>query len=77
LKIKNNGGSKIPFVIKDQFPISNNEDIKVKEGNYSNGKLDENTKIITWLFPNGITSIQTLTFDYSVDYQNGVVLYLE
>jgi hypothetical protein len=77
LKIKNNGGAKIPFVIKDQFPISNDEDIKVKEGNYSNGKLDENTKIITWLFPNGIVGTQTLTFDYSVDYQNGVVLYLE
>jgi hypothetical protein len=77
LKIKNNGGAKIPFVIKDQFPISNDEDIKVKEGNYSNGKLDENTKIITWQFPNGIVGTQTLTFDYSVDYQNGVVLYLE
>jgi hypothetical protein len=77
LKIKNNGGAKIPFVIKDQFPISNDEDIKVKEGNYSNGKLDENTKIITWLFPSGIIGTQTLTFDYSVDYQNGVVLYLE
>ncbi len=77
LKIKNNGGAKIPFIIKDQFPISNDEDIKVKEGNYSNGKLDENTKIITWLFPSGITGTQTLTFDYSVDYQNGLVLYLE
>jgi hypothetical protein len=77
LKIKNNGGAKIPFVIKDQFPISNDEDIKVKEGNYSNGKLDDNTKIINWLFPNGIIGTQTLTFDYSVDYQNGVVLYLE
>jgi len=77
LKIKNNGGAKIPFIIKDQFPISNNEDIKVKEGNYSNGKLDENTKIITWSFKSGIIGTQTLTFDYSVDYQNGVVLYLE
>jgi len=77
LKIKNNGGAKIPFIIKDQFPISNNEDIKVKEGNYSNGKLDENTKIITWSFKSGIIGTQTLTFDYSVDYQSGVVLYLE
>ncbi|MBU3659530.1 MAG: mucoidy inhibitor MuiA family protein [Flavobacteriales bacterium] len=77
IKIKNNGGAKIPFVVKDQFPISNMEDIKVKEGNYNNGKLDENTKIITWSFPSGIIGTQTLTFDYSVDYQSGVVLYLE
>jgi len=77
LKIKNNGGAKIPFVIKDQFPISNSDDIKIKQGNYGNGQLDENTSIITWLFPAGITGIQTLAFDYSVDYQTGVVLYLE
>ncbi|NBX80368.1 MAG: mucoidy inhibitor MuiA family protein [Flavobacteriales bacterium] len=77
LKIKNNGGAMIPFVIKDQFPVSNNEDIKVKNGDYSNGKLDEKTGIITWSFLKGITGTQTITFDYGVDYQNGMLLYLE
>jgi hypothetical protein len=77
LKIKNNGGAMIPFVIKDQFPVSNNEDIKVKNGEYSNGKLDEKTGIITWSFLKGITGTQTITFDYGVDYQNGMLLYLE
>jgi hypothetical protein len=77
LKIKNNGGALIPLIIKDQFPISNNEDIKVKQGNYGNGKLDEKTSIITWSFLNGITGTQILNFDYSVDYQSGTVLYIE
>ena len=77
LKIKNNGGAMIPFVIKDQFPVSNNEDIKVKNGEYSNGKLDEKTGIITWSFLKGIIGTQTITFDYGVDYQNGMLLYLE
>lgn len=77
IKIKNNGGAMIPLVIKDQFPISNTEDIKVKRGELLSGKLDENTGIIIWTFQNGINGSQTFGFDYSVDYQSGTVLYLE
>jgi hypothetical protein len=77
IKIKNNGGAMIPLVIKDQFPISNTDDIKVKRGELESGKLDENTGIITWTFQNGINGSQTFGFDYSVDYQSGMVLYLE
>ncbi|MFY7668671.1 MAG: mucoidy inhibitor MuiA family protein [Crocinitomicaceae bacterium] len=77
IKIKNNGGAMIPLVIKDQFPISNTDDIKVKRGELVSGKLDENTGIITWNFQNGINGSQTFGFDYSVDYQSGMVLYLE
>lgn len=77
LKLKNNGGAVIPVIIKDQFPISSNADIKVKEGEVGEGKIDENTKIITWNFKNGIPTSQVITFDYSVDYQHGIRLYLE
>lgn len=77
IKLKNNGGAIIPVVIKDQFPISSNSDIKVKEGEVGDGKVEENSKIITWIFKNGIPSSQAITFDYSVDYQNGIRLYLE
>ena len=77
IKIKNNGGAMIPLVIKDQFPISNTDDIKVKRGELLSGKLDENTGIITWTFQNGVSGSQTFGFDYSVDYQSGMVLYLE
>ena len=77
IKIKNNGGAMIPIVIKDQFPISKNEDIKIKRGELLSGKLDEDKGIITWTFQNGINGSQTFGFDYSVDYQSGMVLYLE
>jgi len=77
IKIKNNGGAMIPIVIKDQFPISNNADIKVKNGEFSTGTLDEKTGIITWSLQKGITGSQSFIFDYSVDYQSGMVLYLE
>jgi hypothetical protein len=77
IKLKNNGGAVIPVVIKDQFPISTNADIKVREGEVGEGKVEENTKIITWVFKNGIPTSQVITFDYSVDYQHGIRLYLE
>ncbi len=77
IKIKNNGGAMIPLIVKDQFPISNQEDIKVKRGDLVDGKADEKTGIITWSFLKGILGSQTITFDYSVDSQYGIQLYLE
>jgi len=76
--IKNNGASNIPFVIKDQFPVSNNADIKVKRGELNNGgTAEENNGIITWTFKQGIPKSEKLTFEYSVDYEKGFVIYLE
>ena len=77
IKIKNNGGAMIPLIVKDQFPMSNQEDIKVKQGDLVDGKVDEKTGIITWSFLKGISGSQTITFDYSVDSQYGIQLYLE
>jgi hypothetical protein len=77
IKIKNNGGAMIPLVIKDQFPVSNQEDIKVKRGEIVDGKVDDKTGIITWSFLKGISGSQVITFDYSVDSQYGIQLYLE
>lgn len=77
IKIKNNGGAMIPLIVKDQFPVSNQEDIKVKQGETVDGKVDEKTGIITWSFLKGISGTQIITFDYSVDSQYGIQLYLE
>ncbi|MEY4288158.1 MAG: hypothetical protein RLZZ30_246 [Bacteroidota bacterium] len=77
IKIKNNGGAMIPLIVKDQYPVSNQEDIKVKQGELVDGKVDEKTGIITWAFLKGISGSQTITFDYSVDSQYGIQLYLE
>lgn len=77
IKIKNNGGAMIPLIVKDQYPVSNQEDVKVKQGELVDGKVDEKTGIITWTFLKGISGSQTITFDYSVDSQYGIQLYLE
>lgn len=77
IKVKNNGGASIPIIIKDQFPISTNSDIKVKQGDYSEGKLDENTGILTWDFTLNPSQSKSILFNYAVDYQHGQVLYIE
>ncbi len=77
LKIKNNGGAAIPVIIKDQFPLSANNDIKIKQGEHEGATLDEKTGILTWKFLLNQAQSKTLTFDYSVDYLNGQVLYIE
>lgn len=77
IKLKNNGGAKIPILVKDQFPISNVDDIKVKRGEFLEGKVTENSGIITWSFLLDPSQSKVLKFDYSVDYQKGYVLYIE
>ncbi len=77
IKLKNNGGANIPIFIKDQFPISIVEDIKVKRGEFSEGKIADKSGIITWNFMLDAAQNKILKFDYSVDYQKGYVLYLE
>lgn len=77
IKVKNNGGAAIPIIIKDQFPISNDSDIKVKQGDHLEGKLDEKTGILTWSFLLTPSQSKSLLFDYSVDYMHGKVLYIE
>jgi hypothetical protein len=77
IQVKNNGGAAIPILIKDQFPVSTDADIKVKHGDAPEGNINEKTGIITWTLSLMQGQSKKYTFDYSVDYQNGVVLYLE
>jgi ribosomal protein L21 len=77
IKLKNNGGANIPIFIKDQFPISIVEDIKVKRGEFSEGRIADKSGIITWNFMLDASQNKILKFDYSVDYQKGYVLYIE
>ncbi len=77
IKVKNNGGAAIPILIKDQFPISTNNDIKVKNGDYTDAQLDEKTGILTWNFLLNSSQSKSLLFNYSVDYLHGSVLYIE
>ncbi|MBM3453262.1 MAG: mucoidy inhibitor MuiA family protein [Bacteroidetes bacterium] len=77
IKIRNNGGALIPLIVKDQFPISTNNEIKVKRNELENGELNEETGIITWKLSLPVGNSQIYQFGYSVDYEKGRVLYLE
>ena len=75
--VRNNGGAAIPFIMKDHFPVSINEDIKVKQGVYEGATLEEKTGILTWKFMIGKGETKLFSFSYSVDYGNTQPVYLE
>jgi hypothetical protein len=77
IRMRNNGGASIPIILKDQFPISTNNDIKVRNGEFGTAKLDEKTGILVWNLNLPLGGSQNLQFGYSVDYQKGYTLYLE
>jgi hypothetical protein len=77
IRIRNNGGASIPIIVKDQFPISTNNDIKVKHGEFGTAQLTEKTGILVWNLNLPLGGSQNLQFGYSVDYQKGYTLYLE
>jgi hypothetical protein len=75
--VRNNGGAAIPIIVKDHFPISINDDIKVKQGAYVGATLDEKTKILTWKFTTNKGETKQFKFDYQVDYGKNQPVYLE
>lgn len=75
--IRNNGGAAIPVIVKDHFPISVNEDIKVKQGSFEGAVLDEKTGILTWKFTTNKAETKQFKFDYQVDYGKNQPVYLE
>jgi transcription termination factor NusB len=75
--IRNNGGVAIPVIVKDHFPISINDDIKVKQGSYEGAVLDEKTGILTWKFTTNKGETKQFKFDYQVDYGKNQPVYLE
>ena len=77
IKVRNNGGANIPIIVKDQFPITTDADIKIKQGDALEAKQDDNTKILTWNFKLETGKSKSLLFDYSIDYGAGKVLYIE
>nr|WP_294860830.1 mucoidy inhibitor MuiA family protein [uncultured Fluviicola sp.] len=75
--VRNNGGAAIPIIVKDHFPISINDDIKVKQGSYLGATLDEKTGILTWKFTTNKGETKQFKFDYQVDYGKNEPVYLE
>ncbi len=75
--IRNNGNATIPVIMKDHFPMSVNNDIKVKQGTFEGATLEETTGILTWRFSISKGEIKKYQFNYSVDYGKEQPVYLE
>lgn len=68
ISIRNNKQNKIRLSIKDQYPISANDDIKVKEIESSNGKVNSESKLIEWDLELNPSEEKDLNLKYRVSY---------
>ncbi len=75
--VKNNKKQQINLMIEDQFPVSSDQRIEVKQEEKSGGKVDENTGIITWVLKTNAGKSDKVDFKYSVKYPKGNMVYLD
>ncbi|MEI9808905.1 MAG: DUF4139 domain-containing protein [Bacteroidota bacterium] len=75
--MRNNKQQPIKIIIEDQFPVSTNKDIEVDKLSYDNGKLDDDTKKVSWNFSIDSKKENKLQLGYSVKYPRDKILQLE
>ncbi|BCY28462.1 mucoidy inhibitor MuiA family protein [Flavobacterium okayamense] len=75
--VKNNKPYPIEIKILDQLPISTNKEIVIEDEEYSGGKLEEKTKIITWDLKLDSKESRNLQTKYIVKYPKGKYIHLE
>ncbi len=68
LMVKNNKNTAIDFILEDQIPISNQEDIEVEILNIDNAKTDKDTGKLTWQFKLDQNSSTERNLSFSVRY---------
>jgi hypothetical protein len=66
--MKNNTNDAIQLEVLDQIPISEHNQIKVINGNLSNGDFDVNTGSILWNKNLNPGARETIYFNYTVVY---------
>lgn len=75
--VRNNKQQPIKIIVEDQFPVSTNKDIEVEKLSYDNGKLDDDTKKVTWSFAVDSKKENKLQMGYAVKYPKDKTLQLE
>lgn len=76
ISIRNNKQNKIRLSIKDQFPISANDDIKVKEMEDSDAKVNSETKLLEWKIELEPSEEKELDLKYKVLYPKNKIINL-
>jgi len=75
--VRNNKQQPIKIIVEDQFPVSTNKDIEVEKLSYENGKMDDDTKKVTWSFAVDSKKENKLQLGYAVKYPKDKTLQLE
>ncbi len=68
INIRNKKKQAINIVIEDQYPISTNDKIEVKQHGHKEAQLDEETGLLTWKFKLEPSQSKEIGFKYSVKY---------
>lgn len=76
ISIRNNKQNKIRLSITDQYPISATDDIKVKEIEESEGKVDSESKLIKWEWELMPSEEKDVNLKYRVAYPKNKIINL-
>lgn len=75
--IRNNKQQSIRIIIEDQFPISTSREIEIDKLSYSGGKLEEDTKKVSWALSLDAKKETKLQLGYIVKYPKDRLLQLD
>jgi len=77
ISVRNNKQQAIKIIIEDQLPISTSKEIDVDKISYNGGKLDDETKKVTWSIDLDSKKENKIQLGYSVKYPKDKTLILE
>jgi hypothetical protein len=77
IMVRNNKQQPIRIIVEDQFPISTNKDIEIDKLSYENGKLDDDTKKVSWSLSVDSKKENKFQVGYSVKYPKDKTLQLD
>lgn len=76
ITVKNNKSEPITLILKDQYPISTNKEIEVALLESSNGKVNEEIGVVTWINTIGSGQSAKVRISYSARYPKGKTINL-
>lgn len=75
IKVKNNKEFPVILTVKDQYPVSNTEEVEVLLTESSGATVDANTGMLTWKLELAPGAERILKFGYTVRYPKGGTVY--
>jgi uncharacterized protein (TIGR02231 family) len=77
IAVRNGKQQNIDIIVEDQFPISGDSKIDVKQEEKSGGKLDDKTGIVTWQYQMDPSTTKTMQLKYTAKYPKGTFIGLD